>query len=135
MASDIWYRTIQIAKEETCCRHMGYSFRLAARVLLYAPSPRQDSTYHSLCYTSHGALAGTICCKKSLHFNWVFSDLGVINRKRKKTGFSNSVEEYEPAEKCKLKAYILQSLFVLLVDNDRLNKVLFCFLPVFHNRQ
>ena len=21
--------------------------------------PRQDNTYHSLCYTSHGALAGT----------------------------------------------------------------------------
>ena len=36
---------------------MGYSFRLAARVLLYAPSHRQDSTY--LCYTSRGALAGT----------------------------------------------------------------------------
>ena len=28
------------------------------RVLLYAPSHRQDSTYHGLCYTSHGALAG-----------------------------------------------------------------------------
>ena len=25
----------------------------------YAPSYRQDSTYHGLCYTSHGALAGT----------------------------------------------------------------------------
>ena len=34
------------------CRHIGYSFRLTARVLLYAPSHRQDSTYHSLCYTS-----------------------------------------------------------------------------------
>ena len=39
--------------------HIGYSFQLAARVLLYAPSHRQDSTYHSLCYTSRGALAGT----------------------------------------------------------------------------
>ena len=39
--------------------HIGYSFRLTARVLLYVPSHRQDSTYHSLCYTSHGALAGT----------------------------------------------------------------------------
>ena len=39
--------------------HMGYSFRLAARVLLYASSHRQDSTYHGLCYTSLGALAGT----------------------------------------------------------------------------
>ena len=59
MASDIWLRTILILREETCCRHIGYSFRLAARVLLYAPSHRQDSTYHSLCYTSRGALAGT----------------------------------------------------------------------------
>ena len=59
MASDIWLRTILIVRKETRCRHMGYSFRLTARVLLYAPSHRQDSTYHSLCYTSRGALAGT----------------------------------------------------------------------------
>ena len=59
LASGIWLRTILIAREETRCRHMGYSFRLAARVLLYAPSHRQDSTYHGLCYTSRGALAGT----------------------------------------------------------------------------
>ena len=39
--------------------YMGYSFRLAARVLLYAPSRRQDSTYHSLFNTSRSALAGT----------------------------------------------------------------------------
>ena len=59
MASDIWLRTILIVRKETLCCHIGYSFRLAARVLLYAPSHRQDSTYHSLCYTSRGALAGT----------------------------------------------------------------------------
>ena len=41
------------------CRHMGYSIRLAARILLYASSHRQDNTYHGLCYTSLGALAGT----------------------------------------------------------------------------
>ena len=35
------------------------AFRLAARVLLYAPSHRHDSTYHSVCYTGYGALAGT----------------------------------------------------------------------------
>ena len=52
MASNIWLRTTQIVREETCCRHIGYSFRLTARVLLYAPSHRQDSTYHGLCYTS-----------------------------------------------------------------------------------
>ena len=39
--------------------HIGYSFRLTARVLLYAPSHRQDNTYHGLCYTSRGAPAGT----------------------------------------------------------------------------
>ena len=38
---------------------MGYSFWLAARDLLYAPSHRLDSTYHSLCYTSRGGLPGT----------------------------------------------------------------------------
>ena len=29
MASDIWLRTILIVREETRCRHIGYSFRLA----------------------------------------------------------------------------------------------------------
>ena len=38
-------------QEETHCRHMGYIFRLAAWVLLYAPSHRQDNTYQGLCYT------------------------------------------------------------------------------------
>ena len=59
MASDIWLRTILIVRKETRCRHIGYSYRLTARVLLYAPFHRQDSTYHGLCYTSRGALAGT----------------------------------------------------------------------------
>ena len=59
MASDIWLRTIPIVRKESRCGHIGYSFRLAARVLLYATSHRQDSTYYGLCYTSHGALAGT----------------------------------------------------------------------------
>ena len=59
MASDIWLRTILIVRKETRCRHIGYSYRLTARVILYAPSHRQDNTYHGLCYTSRGALAGT----------------------------------------------------------------------------
>ena len=54
----IWLRTILIVRKETCCRHIGYSYRLTARVLLYASSHRQDNTYHGLCYTSHGTLAG-----------------------------------------------------------------------------
>ena len=59
MASDIWLRTILIVRKETRSRHIGYSYRLTAIVLLYAPSHRQDSTYHGLCYTSRGALVGT----------------------------------------------------------------------------
>ena len=66
MASDIWLRAILIERKETRCRHIGYSFRLTARVLLYAPShiPRpllhqSWSIYQGLCYTSRGALDGT----------------------------------------------------------------------------
>ena len=65
MASDIWLRTILIVKKETRCRHIGYSYRLTASVLLYAPSHRQDNTYHGLCYTSRGALTGTRNSSKS----------------------------------------------------------------------
>ena len=45
MASDIWLRTILIVRKETRCCHIGYSYRLTARVLLYAPSHTQDNTY------------------------------------------------------------------------------------------
>ena len=44
----------------------GLPVPITARVLLYAPSHRQDSTYHGLCYTSRGALAGSI---KGMHQN------------------------------------------------------------------
>ena len=57
MASDIWLRTILIVRKETRCCHIGYSYRLTARVLIYAPSHRQDNIYHGLCYSSCGALA------------------------------------------------------------------------------
>ena len=59
IASDIWLRTILIVRKETRCRHIGYSYRLTTRVLLYAPSHRQDNTYYGLSYTSRGALVGT----------------------------------------------------------------------------
>ena len=59
MASDIWLRTTQIAREETRCRNMDNVFRLAASVLLYASSHRQDNAYHGICCTSRGVLAGT----------------------------------------------------------------------------
>ena len=38
--------------------YMDY-FRLTATVILCAQSHRQDSTYHRVCYTSRGTLAGT----------------------------------------------------------------------------
>ena len=34
MVSDIWLRTILIVRKETRCRHIDYSFRLTARVIL-----------------------------------------------------------------------------------------------------
>ena len=43
--------------ENHCC-YMNYTFQLASRVLLYAPFHRQDTIYHSLCYTNCGALVG-----------------------------------------------------------------------------
>ena len=59
LASGIWLRTILIVRKETRCRHIGYSYGLTPRALLHALSHRQDDTYHGLCYTSRGALAGT----------------------------------------------------------------------------
>ena len=59
MASVIMVKIHSDNKRGDRCRHyIGYSFRLAAMSLLYAPSHRQHSTYHGLCYTSHVALAG-----------------------------------------------------------------------------
>ena len=39
---------------------MGYSFRLAARVILYA------HTYHGLCYTNRGTLTGRRNCSRGV---------------------------------------------------------------------
>ena len=36
----------------------GLLFPISSKVLLYASSNRQDNTYHGLCHTSRGALAG-----------------------------------------------------------------------------
>ena len=59
MVSDIWQKNILLMREEShCCHYRSFSFQLAVRVVLYASSHRQDNTYHSLCYTSGGALAG-----------------------------------------------------------------------------
>ena len=45
MASDIWLRTILIVRKETRCRHIGYSYRLAARVFyMHHPTDRITHT-------------------------------------------------------------------------------------------
>ena len=48
-------------------REMGYSFRLIARVILYASSYRHDNTYHGICYTSRRALDGMDRSEYPLH--------------------------------------------------------------------
>ena len=45
-----------LSERKTRCRQC---IPLAAKHHLYAPSHRQDSTYHGLCYTSRVALSGT----------------------------------------------------------------------------
>ena len=54
MASDIWLRTILIVRKETRCRHIGYSYRLATRVLLYTVTGRDDTDTFSSCHPFPG---------------------------------------------------------------------------------
>ena len=57
MASDL--RTILIVREETRCRHIS-SLIDQQQGFFYMHRPTDKMiTYHGLCYTSHGALAGT----------------------------------------------------------------------------
>ena len=61
----------------TRCCHIGYSFRIAARFVLYAPSHRQDSAYHDLCYNTRGAMGGTInvcvyVCMYVLMYDYIY---------------------------------------------------------------
>ena len=51
MASDIWLRTILIVRKETRCRHIGYSFRLTTRVLLYTSHPT-DKIAHTTAFVT-----------------------------------------------------------------------------------
>ena len=64
-------------------------FNMALSFLLYDPSHRQDNTYHSLCHTSHRALAGKRNrsmgpppmrdgSDNSSHHEWMFY-LGVVS--------------------------------------------------------
>ena len=46
-ASDIWSRTTQIMKEETRCRHIGYSFRVSACFFLYMHHPTEKIAHNT----------------------------------------------------------------------------------------
>ena len=72
--------------------HMGYSFRLAAKVLLYASSYRQDNTYHGICYTSRGALARTRNSTLMKYISYFIFPItkGSVNALMKLAGFSTS---------------------------------------------
>ena len=50
------YGYLASVRKETCFHFIGY---IEAKNILYAPSHGQDSTYHNLCYTRCGTLAGT----------------------------------------------------------------------------
>ena len=53
MASDIWLMTILIVRKETRCRHIGYSFRLTARVFyMHHPTDRKAHTTQPLLHQS-----------------------------------------------------------------------------------
>ena len=57
IVSDIWLRTTHIERGNLLLQHR-LLFPISSKGYLYAPSHRQDNADHSLCYTSHGALAG-----------------------------------------------------------------------------
>ena len=59
MASDIWLRTFSDSEKGNPLPPHRLLFPINSKGFLYAPSHREDSTYHGLCYTSRGALAGT----------------------------------------------------------------------------
>ena len=114
MASDIWLRTILIVRKETRCRHIGYSFRLAARVLLYAPSHWQDSTYHGLCYTSRGALVGTRNMLVRKEGNVLFNDVFVAFYLRL-YGVRHMVKDHSDSERGNPLPHYMGSSFRLAV--------------------
>ena len=68
MASDIWLRTNLILKKETRCRHKRLLFPINSKGSFICTI--LDSTYHGLCYTSRGALAGTRNSSMGSHDNY-----------------------------------------------------------------
>ena len=57
MVSDIWQRTIQIERGNPLPPH-GLLFPIRSKGSFICTIPHGIRTYHGLCYTSRGALAG-----------------------------------------------------------------------------
>ena len=92
---------------------MGYSFQLATRVLLYAPPHRQDSSYHSLCYTSH-----------EHWLEWEIAQWGPPCRIHLMTHRTMSKHSYHWGTSRSLFCWIIPAEYIdLLADNYVLNKL------------
>ena len=59
MVSDIWLRTILIVRKENPLLPHRLLFPINSKGSFICNIPHKGYTYHSLCYTSRGALAGT----------------------------------------------------------------------------
>ena len=70
MASDIWLRTILIVRKETCCCHIGYSFRLAAKVFICTIPDRIAQTTAFFTLLFRGQLTNRydrVCAQSQFH--------------------------------------------------------------------
>ena len=74
----IWLWTTQIMREETCyCHCTGYSFQLAAKDLLYAPSQGQDSGLCYICYCHCTGYSFQLAAKDLLYAPSHGQDIGL----------------------------------------------------------
>ena len=79
MASDIWLRTILIVRKETRCRHIGYSYRLTARVLLYAPSHSPWYTFSYYCVSLFAAKRSSMVEQWTIYLSLVVDQLNYFS--------------------------------------------------------
>ena len=104
---------------------MGYSFRLAARVLIYASSHRQHNAYHGLFYTSREALAGMRnSWRKEERKEGRIGSVHMVNTSRTHDNFILSAQERDVAP------WWERSLMVRWVVRSNLH---FSFQPVLHD--
>ena len=64
---------IYIEREGNPLLPYGLLFPISSTILSYASSHRQNNTYYGLCYTSCGALAGTIAAELYVGIVFIYS--------------------------------------------------------------